>query len=156
MELWFVCLRSAFHYLYRLSSLGSRGAGADIGRRQGTPWTGRQSIQGTYRDRQPFTLTFIHTYGQFRDQLTCCMSSDCGRKPENTEGTHAATGRTCKLHTEGPPRPGIEPTALLLWDDSASHYTTVQPCAQHLFLKYKQLTSRLKPKFKLVNIYKWT
>jgi len=43
-----------------------------------------------------------------------CMSLDCGRKPENPEGTHAATGRTCKLHTEEPPRPGIEPTALLL------------------------------------------
>jgi len=27
---------------------------------------------------------------------------DCGRKPENPEGTHADTGRTCKLHTEDP------------------------------------------------------
>jgi len=49
---------------------------------------------------------------------------DCGRKPENPEGTHAATGRTCKLHTEGPPRPGTEPVALLLWGDSAVHDTT--------------------------------
>jgi len=28
------------------------------GRRQGTPWTGSQSIEGSYRDIQPFTLTF--------------------------------------------------------------------------------------------------
>uniref|UniRef100_A0A8C3AUJ7 Peptidase M20 domain-containing protein 2 n=1 Tax=Cyclopterus lumpus TaxID=8103 RepID=A0A8C3AUJ7_CYCLU len=35
-------------------------------------------------------------------------------KPESPERTHAATGRTCKLHTEGPLRPGIEPAALLL------------------------------------------
>jgi len=75
--------------------------------------------QGTYRDTQPFTLTFtlmgnleLHAFG---------------RKLENPLGTHAATGRTCKLHKEGPPRPGIEPTALLLWGDSVSHYTTVQP-----------------------------
>jgi len=42
------------------------------------------------------------------------MSLDCGRKPENPEGTHADTGRTCRLHTEGAPTPGIEPTALWL------------------------------------------
>uniref|UniRef100_A0A8C2ZZ12 Janus kinase and microtubule interacting protein 2 n=1 Tax=Cyclopterus lumpus TaxID=8103 RepID=A0A8C2ZZ12_CYCLU len=47
-------------------------------------------------------------------QLTCSMSLDCGRKPESPERTHAATGRTCKLHTEGPLRPGIEPAARLL------------------------------------------
>ncbi|XP_054471906.1 nectin-3-like protein isoform X2 [Anoplopoma fimbria] len=36
------------------------------GRRQGTPWTGRQPITGqTYRDRQPLTLTFTPT-GNFR------------------------------------------------------------------------------------------
>lgn len=29
------------------------------GKRQGTPWTGRQSITGpTYKDKQPCTLTF--------------------------------------------------------------------------------------------------
>jgi len=57
--------------------------------------------------------THINTYREFRVQLTC-MYLDCGWKPENPEGTHAATGRTCKLHTEGPPRPGSEPGALLL------------------------------------------
>jgi len=29
-------------------------------------------------------------------------------------------------------------------------------CAHHLSLKYKQLTFRLKPKFKLITIHKWT
>ena len=76
---------------------------ADIGRRRGTPWTGRQSIAGlTHRDRQPFTLTFTPT-GNLESTINLtCMSLDCGRKPEYPEKTHANTGRTCKLHTEGP------------------------------------------------------
>ncbi|MDF4321764.1 hypothetical protein P3377_24610, partial [Vibrio parahaemolyticus] len=33
-----------------------------LGERQGTPWTGHQTITGlTHRDRQPFTLTFTPT-----------------------------------------------------------------------------------------------
>ena len=33
-----------------------------MGERQGTPWTGHQTITGlTHRDRQPFTLTFTPT-----------------------------------------------------------------------------------------------
>jgi len=90
------------------------------------------------------------SYSSFAS-LKClkCMSLDSGRKPENPEGTHAATGRTCKLHTEGPPWPGIEPMALLLWGDSDSHYTTVQPREQINLKKKKYLstlTSRKKTK----------
>jgi len=61
------------------------------------------------------------------------MSLDCGRKPENPMGTHAATGRTCKLHSEEPPGLGCEPVALLLWGDGASHYTTVQPYSKYIY-----------------------
>ena len=52
------------------------------------------------------------------------MSLDCGRKPENPEKTHANTGRTRKLHTEGT-QTTFEPATLLLWGDSANHDTTV-------------------------------
>jgi len=48
--------------------------------------------------------THHHAYGTFRHQLTCCMSLDCGRKPENPEGTHAATGRTCSTQKDRPHR----------------------------------------------------
>ena len=62
---------------------------ADIGRRRGTPWTGRQTITGlTHRDRQPFTLTFTPT-GNLESTINLtCMSLDCGRKSENTGGEH--------------------------------------------------------------------
>jgi len=51
------------------------------------------------------------------------MSLDCGRKPENPEGTRAATGENVKDR----PASGIEHRPLLLWGDCASHNTTVQP-----------------------------
>ncbi|MEQ2302879.1 hypothetical protein AMECASPLE_011234, partial [Ameca splendens] len=38
------------------------------------------------------------------------MFSDCGRKPENPERTHASTGRTCKLHAERPPGRELNPS----------------------------------------------
>ena len=43
-------------------------------------------------DRSP-----IHSYLQ---QPACCMSLDCGRKPECLAETHADTGRTNKLYIE--------------------------------------------------------
>jgi len=100
---------------------------ADIGQRQSSHMTGRQSISG-HIQRQTTIHAHIHTYEQFRVQLTC-MSLDCVRKLENPEVTHADTGRTCKLHTEGPPRP----VTLLMWGDTASHYTTVQPLDKHIY-----------------------
>ena len=57
---------------------------ADIWRRQGTPWTGHQTITGlTHRDRQSFTLTFTPTGNLESTVNLTCMSLDCGRKPEN-------------------------------------------------------------------------
>jgi len=53
-----------------------------------TPWTGHQSIIGSYRDKQPYSPI----------NLTC-MFLDSGRKPEYPERTHTYTGWTCKLHT---------------------------------------------------------
>ncbi len=55
-------MESVSHLLYRLSLEGRGGCQLSLGERQGTPWTGRQSIAGqTYRDRQPLTLTFTPT-----------------------------------------------------------------------------------------------
>jgi len=52
----------SIHYQYRFILIRVAGAlepiRADIGRRQGTPRTGHQSIEGTYWDIQPFMLTF--------------------------------------------------------------------------------------------------
>ncbi|MEQ2190327.1 hypothetical protein GOODEAATRI_034622 [Goodea atripinnis] len=65
-----------------------------MGRRWGSPWTGRQSIPGQHTNtpkgnlERPINLTG--------------MSLDCGRKPEYPERTHARTGRTRKLHAERP------------------------------------------------------
>ena len=65
------------------------GAGAYlsiIGQRRGTPWTSRQFITGlTYRDEQPFTLTFTST-GNLESPINlppAYMFLDCGRNSEN-------------------------------------------------------------------------
>ena len=57
----------------------------------GTPWTCRQFITGlTYRDKQPFTLTFTLAGNlQLPINLTW-MSLDCERKLEYPEQTHAS------------------------------------------------------------------
>ncbi len=50
----------------------------------------------------------------------------CGwKKPEQPEETHCNTGRTCKLYTEGPCEPGIEPRTFCY---EATVLTTVPPC----------------------------
>ncbi|MEQ2314597.1 hypothetical protein AMECASPLE_013772, partial [Ameca splendens] len=74
--------------------------------RQGTPWTGHQSITGQHRhtqDKQPRTHSFTPKGNLERPINLTVMFLDCGRKPEYLERTHACTGRTCKLHTERPP-----------------------------------------------------
>ncbi len=68
-------------------------------------------------------------------QLTC-TSLDCGRKVEYLEGTHADTGRTCKLHTErsylchvmNPGLSSYEVTVL----------TTEPPCHPSQHIKFKK------------------
>ncbi|MEQ2313103.1 hypothetical protein AMECASPLE_038188 [Ameca splendens] len=71
-----------------------------MGERQGSPWTGRQSIAGQHTN----THTLIHTpKGNLQLPINLTgMSLDCGRKPEYPVRTHACTGRTCKLHAERP------------------------------------------------------
>ncbi|KAK2826272.1 hypothetical protein Q5P01_020486 [Channa striata] len=67
-----------------------------LGERQGTHWTGHQSISGTtQRDIQGQTTvhTHIHTY--------TCMYLDCGRKPEIPQENYTSTNRTHKLSTVG-------------------------------------------------------
>uniref|UniRef100_A0A3Q2ZNY8 Glycoprotein endo-alpha-1,2-mannosidase n=1 Tax=Hippocampus comes TaxID=109280 RepID=A0A3Q2ZNY8_HIPCM len=63
------------------------------------------------QDEQPSTLTLTP-----RDNLECsislpCMFLECGRQPEYPEKTHAAPGRTCKLHT-GRPELELNPVSL--------------------------------------------
>jgi len=55
--------------------------------------------------------THIHTYGTFRHQLTCCMSLGGSRRTRREPRCH---GENLLPHTEGPPTPGTEPTALWL------------------------------------------
>lgn len=63
--------------------------------------------------------THIHTYGQFTShQSSKCASLDCVRKP-NLEFSQAATGRTCRLHTDRPHAQGSNPKP------SWQHDTTV-------------------------------
>ncbi|MEQ2255018.1 hypothetical protein ILYODFUR_009519 [Ilyodon furcidens] len=86
-----------------------------MGGRQGTPWTGRQSMAG-----QHTMHTLIHTpKGNLERPINLTgMSLDCGRKPEYPERTQECTGRTCELHAERP-RPGVEPRTYLLQGNSA-------------------------------------
>lgn len=52
----------SFIYRFHLSFLRSRG-GAEAYPRQGSPWTGLQSITGlTHRQRQTFALTFTPAF----------------------------------------------------------------------------------------------
>ena len=107
----------AIHYLYHFSFESHRGSWSQsqltLGERRGSPWTGRQCFTGpTYRDKQPFTLTFTPTVNlESPMNLTLtCMSLDCGRKPEYPDKSHADMEWTCnteKPHSE----PGFEPTA---------------------------------------------
>jgi len=100
-----------------------------LGERRGTPSTGRQSITGPHRDKQPQRKTTSQIY-TLRDNFApinlTFMFLDSGKKPEYLERTHAYMGRTCKLHTERP-QSGLEPGTLLLCGDGANHHTTVQP-----------------------------
>lgn len=74
-----------------------------LGKRQGTPWTGQQSIAGlTRKDRQQITLTFIPTADLETPVNLTSMFSHCDTKPEYLERTNRSTARTCKLHTECP------------------------------------------------------
>ncbi|XP_051883697.1 actin filament-associated protein 1-like 2 isoform X1 [Pristis pectinata] len=54
-------------------------------------------------DRSKDSTTHLHTRGnlQWSINLPTCTALGCWRKPENSEETHAVTGRTCKLHTYG-------------------------------------------------------
>ncbi|MED6273966.1 hypothetical protein CHARACLAT_011712 [Characodon lateralis] len=69
-----------------------------MGKRQGTPWTGHQSIAGQHTNNHAHTLK-----GNLELPISLTgMSLDCGRKQEYLVRTHTCTGRTCKLHAERP------------------------------------------------------
>jgi len=89
-----VYLFPSIHFLYPFNpSVGSRGGWSlsqrSLGERQGTPWTGRQSITGphrTKRDKQPLTRShsLLRTISETPINLTC-MFLDGERKPEYPE-----------------------------------------------------------------------
>jgi len=59
-----------------------------LGKRQGTPWTGRQSIAGLHRDKrdtQPCTLTLTPKHNLETPINLTCMFLDGGGKPEYLE-----------------------------------------------------------------------
>ena len=74
-------VHTSIHFLYPLNpSVGSRGgwslAQGSSGERRGTPWTGRQSITGPYRDerdKQPHTCShsLLKTILETPINLTC-------------------------------------------------------------------------------------
>ncbi|MEQ2169749.1 hypothetical protein GOODEAATRI_028486 [Goodea atripinnis] len=71
-----------------------------MSKRQGTPWTGHQSIAGQRTNNHAHTHT---PKGNLERPINLTgMSLDCGRKPEYPVRTHACTGRTCKLRAERP------------------------------------------------------
>ena len=78
------------HPLYKVFILWGWGGGwsqsqLTLGKRPGSPWTSHQHITRlTYRDKQAFTLVFIPH-----------------RTPDHSQ---AHMGRTCKPHSERPPR----------------------------------------------------
>uniref|UniRef100_A0A3B4FEC8 Leucine-rich repeat-containing protein 15-like n=1 Tax=Pundamilia nyererei TaxID=303518 RepID=A0A3B4FEC8_9CICH len=81
------------------------------------------------RNRQPVALTFTPSgnWGypiNLSPQVACLWTVGGSR----SKGTHANTGRTCKLHTERPqPDVGIELRTFLLCSNSANHRATVLP-----------------------------
>ncbi|MEQ2253240.1 hypothetical protein ILYODFUR_030106 [Ilyodon furcidens] len=97
-------IHPSIHPLSTTAFPGSRwGAGAylqhSLYKRQGTPWTGHQSITETHR-----TNNHAHTKtlkGNLEKPIyLTVMFLDCGRKLKYPERTHACKGRTCKLHAE--------------------------------------------------------
>lgn len=78
------------------------------------------------------------------------MSLECGRKPEYPEKTHAATGRTCQLHTDRPAPAVHKPRIFLQRGNSANPCTTVPSLTQN----YRWMKS---PDFKSVwlNLVSW-
>ena len=105
----------------------------------GTPWTGRQSITGPHRGKQPCTLTPRYNF-RMTNEPNMHVFFNSGRKPEFLERTHACMGRTCKLHTERP-QPGFKPATFMLWGDGANHHTTLQPsnCSFSLIFEWKKI-----------------
>jgi len=121
---------ASIHFYTRLICRSGRGgAGPYPSERRGTPWTGRQSITGPHRDKQPHTHShsLLRTILETPINLTR-MFLDGGRKPEYSQRTHAVcVERTHANSTQKGPQPGDEPGTLLLWGDGANHHTTMQP-----------------------------
>ncbi|MED6293265.1 hypothetical protein CHARACLAT_008902 [Characodon lateralis] len=89
-----------------------------MGERQGSPWTGRQSIAGQHTNNHTHSFT---PKGNLERPINLTgMSLDRGRKLEYPVKTHACTGRTRKLSMQRDPRPGIEPRTFLLQGNSVT------------------------------------
>src|SRR5512133_3892794 len=101
----------------------------------------RQLIQQVFTQRMPFqpqpisgkhphthSHTLIH-YRQFSPPNSPVPHVlGLSGKPEHLEETHANAWRTCKLHTETPTEPRLEPATFLLGCDSTTYCATASPC----------------------------
>ncbi|MEQ2287803.1 hypothetical protein AMECASPLE_016305 [Ameca splendens] len=79
-----------------------------MGGRQGTPWTGRQSIAGQHRDKQekqPCVHSVISKGNLERPIYLTVMFLDCGRKLENPVKIHACTGENMQTPCRKDPGP---------------------------------------------------
>jgi len=93
------------------------------GERRGSPWTGRRSITGPHRDKQPLTLTPKDNLESPVNLTACCWTVGgtrrTQREPTHTRGEHADS-------TQEEPA-GNQTRNPLLWGDGADHHTAVQP-----------------------------
>jgi len=128
-------IHPSIHFLYSLNpTVGSWGGWGlcqwALG--ESTPWTGRQSITGPHRNKQPHTLTP-------RDNLETpinitCMLLDSGRKPEYPGRTHAYGGRRYMHYAERLRTfPGIEPGTPLAVRRQCRPLHHVQPTLKSIY-----------------------
>lgn len=85
------------------------------------------SLQSQW-EKQPSTIAFLPWANLELPVSLTCMPSDCGRKPEYLERSHADTRRTRRLHTGGS---DSNP-----WP-SYSIRTTAQSCHPNLISSYQ-------------------
>uniref|UniRef100_A0A3P9DAM3 Protein kinase domain containing, cytoplasmic b n=1 Tax=Maylandia zebra TaxID=106582 RepID=A0A3P9DAM3_9CICH len=122
---------------------------SELGERQGTPWTGRQSVAGpTHRDRQPFALIFTRTFtpnGNLDFPINLSPQAAClwtvggkrstRREPTQTRGEHAnSTQKDPGLMLELNSGPSCCAATVL---------TTVPPCCLNLKLVSFKLSKEM-------------
>ena len=100
----------SIRFLYLPNSTHDRGGLEPIPARGSTPWTGRQSITGPHRDKQPPALTLAPRINLESPFNLTYMFLQGGKTSEYPEKTHT---NKHKLHTEGL-QLGFEPGTISL------------------------------------------